>query len=194
MSKVLKQMQMDTLAKDFQGVRDMVVLSVKGLACHADYSLRAALRKKKIRLQMVKNSMTRKVLGDMGLAFKDGSDLWAGPTTIAFGGDSIAQLSKDVEAELKNPKMAASYKEKVWVKGAIADGNEVTFAAALSMPTRLEAIAKVAGQILAPGGKILSQLRGPGGVIAGQIKQISEKKGEGAADAAAPAPEAAPAS
>ena len=41
MSKVIKQMQMDHIRKEFDGVRDLVVVSIKGLDCHADGLLRA---------------------------------------------------------------------------------------------------------------------------------------------------------
>ena len=35
MSKVIKQMQMDAIRQTFDGVRDMVVLSIQKLDCHA---------------------------------------------------------------------------------------------------------------------------------------------------------------
>src|ERR1700733_7746371 len=149
MSKQIKQMQIVSLQSTFKEVRDVVVLSVKGLDCHADHSLRAALRKKNIRLQVVKNSLTRKVFGEMGVMSGVDSHYWAGPTTLAWGapGVSIAEVSRAVEAELKNPKTAASYKDKVAVKGAIAEGQPVGFDTALKMPTRLEAIGQIVGMI-----------------------------------------------
>ena len=39
MSKQVKQMQMDALAAEFKGVRDLVVLSVSGLSAGADNRL-----------------------------------------------------------------------------------------------------------------------------------------------------------
>jgi large subunit ribosomal protein L10 len=187
MSKVIKQMEMASLKNTFQGVRDLVVLSVTGLSCQGDSSLRTALRKKKIRLQVIKNSLTRKVFDELGLKINADSPYWAGPTTVAWGSDSISQLSKDLEAELKNAKTAALYKDKVKIKGAIADGLPVTFEQGKSMPTRLEAIAKIIGLALSPGARIAGQIRGPASRVASQIKTVSEKKPEAeAAPAAAP--------
>src|SRR5437763_56070 len=60
MSKQVKQMQMDALAAEFKGVRDLVVLSVSGLSAGADNRLRLDLRKKGIRLRTVKNSRLRR--------------------------------------------------------------------------------------------------------------------------------------
>lgn len=189
MSKAIKQMQMDSLKGTFQGVKDLVVLSIKGLDCQADYSLRAALRKKNVRLQVVKNSLTRKVFGEMGMAFDAASPYFTGPTVMAWGaaGASIAEVSRAVEAELTNAKMKAAYKDKVTVKGAIAEGNPVAFAAALKMPTRLEAIGQIVAMIVGPGSAIVGCLTGPASQVASQIQTISEKKEEAAPETATPA-------
>jgi large subunit ribosomal protein L10 len=183
MSKEIKEMQMASIRQTFQEVRDMVVLSVKGLDCHGDHAFRAALRKKSVRLQVVKNSLTRRVFGEMGIAAAETSSFWSGPTTLAWGaqGTSIAEISRAIEAELKNAKTAAAYKDKVAVKGAIAEGQPVGFDVALRMPTRIEAIAQIVGTILGPGSAIAGCLTGPASQIASQIQTIAEKTEEPAA-------------
>lgn len=186
MSKVIKRMQMDALKATFGGVRDLVVLSVKKLSCQADGQLRAALRKKNIRLQVVKNSFTRLVFKEIGLNMPDDSPVWTGNTVIAWGGSSVSELSRGIETELKDVKKAAQYKDKITVKGAIADGQPVTFEQAIKMPTRQEAIGRVIGLALSPASSIVSALQGPASGIAGQVKTVSEKKEE-----AAPAAESA---
>jgi large subunit ribosomal protein L10 len=183
MSKVIKQMEMNALHDTFANVRDLVVLSIKGLNCHNDGQLRTALSKKKIRLRVVKNSLTRRVFDELGLNVPGDSPFWTGPTALAYGGDSVAELSKAVDDELKYSKAAAQYKDKVVVKGAIADGQVVPFDQALKMPTRLEAIARVVMLALAPASRLVSQLKAPGANLASQIKSLSEKKDEAAAAA-----------
>jgi ribosomal protein L10 len=180
MSKVIKQMEMDALKGAFKDVRDYVVLSIKGLNALGTSSLRAALRKKKIRLQVVKNSLTSRVFVDFGLKVGATSKYWTGPTALAWGGGSVAELSRAIEGELTNRKTAPLYKDKVTVKGAIADGEEVTFKQAVEMPTREEAIGQVLAMILGPGSAIAGCLSGPGGQIASQVQTISEKKDEAA--------------
>jgi large subunit ribosomal protein L10 len=175
MSKIIKQMEMDSLKKTFQDVRDLAVLSVSGLSCQADTGFRAALRKKKIRLKVIKNSLSRKVFAELGLKVGDESPVWVGPSMVAWGAGSIAELCRDIDSELAAPKTAALYKDKVKRKGAVADGMEVSWDVAAKMPTRQEAIARVAGLILAPAARVAGQLRGPGGKVAGQVKSISEK-------------------
>jgi len=189
MSKAIKQMQMDALRKSFEGVRDLVVLSVKSINATVDNQLRQTLRKKNIHLQVVKNSLTRRVFDEMGLRVGKDSPYWAGPTLMAWGAGSIAELSQALDAELNKSKQAPQFKDKITIKGAISDGQEISFQQALKMPTRAEAIARVIGLALAPASRLLSQITGPASQLASQIKQLSEKKPE----EGAPAAEAAPA-
>jgi large subunit ribosomal protein L10 len=178
MSKVIKQMQMDALKKDFQGVRDMVMLNVVGLDAIAENKMRLDLRKKGIRLQMVKNSLARRVFGEMGL---QAEKAWSGSTTVAWGAGSVAELSKEIETLVKK------YAKKMTVKAALADGQEVPFDIALKMPTRAEAIGRVVTLLLSPARRVAGQVVGPASQVAGQIKGIKDMKKDEAPVAAPPA-------
>jgi len=178
MSKVIKQMEMNALRSTLQEVRDAVVLSVKGLNCQLEGSLRATLRKKNIRLKMVKNSLTRRVFDDLGIRIGADSPMWNGPTAFAWGANSVAELSRAIEDELKKSKNAGAYKDKVNIKGALAEGQVIGFEQALTMPTREEAIAQIIGMILGPGSALAGCLTGPISQVASQIQTISEKKEE----------------
>src|SRR5438093_12586573 len=115
MSKKIKQMQMDELAKTFGGVRDLVLLSVSGVDSTTENKVRLDLRKKNIRLHMVKNSLARRVFGQMGINL---TDAWAGPTTVAWGANSIAELSPTLDETIrKNDKL----KDKGKIKSAWAE-------------------------------------------------------------------------
>lgn len=181
MSKVIKQMQMDALKRDFKGVRDMVLLNIVGLDAIAENQIRLGLRKKGIRLQMVKNSLARRVFGDMGLEVKS---VWEGSTTVAWGGASVAELSKELETVLKK------HDKKMKVKTAVADGVEVPFDIALKMPTRAEALGRVAMLALAPARRIAAQIVGPASQVCGQIKGIKDSKKDEAATEIPAAPPA----
>lgn len=183
MSKVIKQMQMDAMKARFDGVRDMVFLTIVGLNSQIDNQTRLALRKKKIYLHVVKNSLARRVFTDMGMTINNG---WAGPTTVAWGAGSLSELSRELETLIKKNK-------QITPKIAVSEGQEVSFEQAVKMPTRAEAVARVIMLALAPASRIASQLAAPSGKIASQVKTISEKKEEAAPAEGAPA-EAAPAS
>ena len=71
MSKQVKQMQMDAMAAEFQGVRDLVVMSVTGLTSQADNRIRLDLRKpegKEVLARHLRQSWARikDVLGQEG--------------------------------------------------------------------------------------------------------------------------------
>src|SRR2546423_1449338 len=116
MSKVIKPMEMDALRESLSGVRDLVAPSITQLGSIPTSNLRASLRKKKIGLQVVKNSLTRKVFGELGIDIPADSAFWAGPTALAWGGASIAELSRAIEGEALKGKAAAPYRDKVTVK------------------------------------------------------------------------------
>jgi len=176
MSKQIKQMEMDSLGRAFKDVRDLVALSVVGLDSRTENRLRLDLRKKNIRLHVVKNSLARRVLTDLGL---QAEKIWEGPTTLAWGAGSLADLSRELDTALGKNKA-------VKFKGAIADGQEVTFEQARKMPTKAEAIGRVVMLGLAPAGRILSQILGPASQVAGQIKTLREKGEEEKPAEAAP--------
>ena len=167
MSKVIKNMQMDSLKANFKGVRDMVVLHVVGLGGVAENKIRLDLRKKGIRMQMVKNSLARQVFDGMGLQVKS---VWENSTTVAWGGSSVAELSKEIETIVKKNE------KKMKVKIAVADGIEVPFDIALKMPTRGEALSRVAMLALAPARRVAAQIVGPASQVCGQIKGIKDSK------------------
>jgi large subunit ribosomal protein L10 len=187
MSKDIKQLQMDALAQTFGGVRDFAVLSISGLSATQENALRHALRKKKVRLLQVKNSLARIALDGAGIKIDKESPYWVGNTVFAWGGTSVAGLIRGIDDELDNPRTAALYKDKVKRKGAIAEGQTITWDVGKKMPTREEALAAVLAAILGPASQVAGCLTGPAAQVASQIKTISEKKEEGAPAAAATA-------
>ena len=185
MSKVIKQMELDALTKTFAGVRDLVLIGADKVGSLLDFTTRKTFREKKIHLKMVKLTLARKVFATNGIVVDEKS--WNGTTIVAWGGDSIKDLSKTVDAVLKeivkkNPKDDKKYQ----VKAAVADGQHITLEMAMKMPTRLEAIGEIVSLILGPASSLAGALVGPGAAVASQIASIADKK----EDAPAPAPAA----
>jgi large subunit ribosomal protein L10 len=173
MSKRIKQMEMDSLKHTFQDIRDMVLLTATGINATVDNQLRVGLRKNNIRLQVVKNSLVNRVFRDMGMKLDGCLD---GPTLIAWGAGSLAELSRELDGIMKK-------NDKLKAKVAFCEGQMLPFDRAKTMPTKPEALGRVVMLALSPAGRIVSQLNSVGGRIAGQVKSISEKP------AAAPAEE-----
>jgi large subunit ribosomal protein L10 len=183
MSKVVKQMELDALSKTFQGVRDMVLLTADKIGSQLDYNFRKTLREKKVRLQMVKNSLARKVFETNGIRVD--AKVWTGTTLVAWGADSIKDLSKAIDSVMKdiakkNPKDDKKYQ----VKTAVVDGQPITIAEAMKIPTRLEAIGEIIGMILGPASDIASALTNSAAQVASQIAAVADKKEENPAPAA----------
>jgi large subunit ribosomal protein L10 len=173
--KEIKEKQMQDLEKTFREVRDLVLFSTSGLNAIVENKIRLDLRKKNIRMKLVKNTFMQRICERLGMKV-DG--LWTGPTMVAWGSGSLADLSKELERTFKGNKA-------VQFKGAVADGQQVTFEQALKMPTKAEAIGRVVTLMLSPAARLISQIKGPAGAVASQIKTISEgKKDEAEAPAA----------
>jgi large subunit ribosomal protein L10 len=169
MSKLVKQMQMDALKKTFGDARDLVLVSISGVAATAENQMRLQFRKKNIRLHTVKNSLAARVFKDMGINGLD--EHLKGPITVAWGSSSIADLSKAVDDWAKKEK-------KVLPRVAVADGTVVSFEAAKKFPTRAQAIGEVIGLLLGPARQVIGQLTGAGGMLAGQVKTIADRTEE----------------
>lgn len=184
MSKLVKNMEFAALEKEFSKVRDLVLITPSKIDAALDFNFRKQLREKKVRVRMVKNSLVKRVFNASGIKLEDKT--WTGTTLIAYGADSIKDLSKAIDGLIKDiEKKDPKTKEKFKVKLAIADGQIVTMDMAMKMPTRLEAIGEIVAMIMGPASSIAGCLVGPGGQVASQIATIAERKEESAAAPAA---------
>lgn len=185
MSKKIKELELNTLRKTFQGVVNYVILEPIKVDAATDFEFRRKLREKKGRVQLVKNTLARKVFTENGIEV----DGWSGPTLLVWGTDSIKDLSNTVDTLIKEAKKDPKAPDKFKVRTAVADGVPVTFALAKTLPTRQEAIGGVVGSLLGVASAIAGCLVGPANELAGILKAIEEK----APEPAAATPDATPA-
>jgi large subunit ribosomal protein L10 len=177
MSKIVKGMVIDDVARRMDGVSDLIVVDASKLDAFSANKWRLDLRKKGVTALTVRNTLARRALERAGVTGLD--SVLAGPSTIVFGGRDVVELSKEVvEAAKKN--------DKIQVKGGAVEGSTLDAAGVESLsksPSREELIAMIAGQILAPGANLAAALLGAGATIASQLKTIYDKDGEGSAPA-----------
>jgi ribosomal protein L10 len=186
MSKKIKEFELNTLRKTFQGVKNYVILEPIKVDSATDFEFRRKLREKKAKAQLVKNTLAKKVFGENGINI----DGWAGPTLLVWGTNSIKELSTTVEGVIKELKKDPKAPDKFKVRTAIADGQSVTLDLAKTLPTREEAIGSILAALLGPGSQVAGCLVGPASQLAGILKAIEEKTlapGETAAPTPAPA-------
>jgi ribosomal protein L10 len=183
-SKKIKELELNALRKRFQGVKDYVLVEPAKVDAATDYTFRKTLRSKKIRCQLVKNTLAKKVLAENGVVI----ETWAGPTLLCWGADSVKALATTVDTAIKDSKKDPKAPDKYKVKGGIAEGQPTAFDVMKTMPTRLEAIGELLAAILGPANALAGCLVGPAYQLAGCIAAVEEKnKGK---EEAAPTPAA----
>ena len=168
MSKVVKKMMIDDLRNRLGDRRDFLVLDISKMDAITNNTLRLTLAEKGITLVGVKNSLLQVVLRDEGMDSLD--DALAGPSTLAWGGEDIVGLSREMTQWAKKI-------EELEIKGGAVDGQGVDANAVTDIskgPSRLELIGQIVGLVLSPGATLSGALLGPGGKLAGQVKAISE--------------------
>src|SRR5512135_118262 len=179
MSKYVKELMIDQLRSDLDGSRSLLILDLKGLDAIAEHQLRRDLRQKSIKVRALKNSLARRVFAEMGL--EGLSKYLTGPSVAVWGGDGVAELAKEISAQVKALK-------KPEIKGGAVDGvvigpeqvEDIT-----KMPSREALIARVVGLALAPAQRIVALANAPAGGLMGQLKTMSSEAapaegGEGA--------------
>ena len=188
MSKYVKELMMDQIRTDLDGSRSVLILDLKDLDAVAEHQLRRDLRKKSIRLRILKNSLARRVFTEMGM--EGLSKYLEGPSAMAWGGEGIAELAKEISTQVKTLK-------KPEIKGGAVDGvvvgpeqvEDIT-----KLPSREVLIGQVLGLLLGPAREALALVSSPASTLIGQLeaaikKQSNEGEGTtpGGADAAASA-------
>jgi large subunit ribosomal protein L10 len=174
MSKYVKEMMMDQLRTDLDGTRSVMILDLKNLDANAEHQLRRDLRKKSIRLRVLKNSLARRVFTDLGM---DGlSKYLEGPSAIAWGGEGIAELAKELSTQVK-------YLKKPAIKGGAVDGvivgpNQVEDITKL--PSREVLIGQVLSLLFGPAREALALVSSPASTLVGQLEAfIKKQQGDG---------------
>jgi len=187
MSKQIKKMLSDDLKKSLGGVSDVVVLSIEGVDGIQNNQMRLALRKKNIQVQVVKNSLAKRLFGELGL--EPVNQFLEGPSAVAWGGQTIVDLAKEIS------DWAGKIK-KLKIKGGTTTGlplsaDQVT--ALSKLPSREELLARVMSLALSPAARLVNLMTAPAARIAAQLKTKYESAADAAAAPDAAASDAAPA-
>ena len=171
MSKYVKELMMDQFAADLGETRSVLILDLKGLDGVSENRLRLDLRKKKIRMRSLKNTLARRVFTDHGM--KDLSQYLEGPSVVVWGGDGIAELAKEISEQVKKLK-------KPEIKGGAVDGvvvgpaqvEEIT-----KLPSREVLIGQLLGLALGAPRELLALAGAPASTLMGQLDALAERLG-----------------
>jgi large subunit ribosomal protein L10 len=183
MSKLIKNMLVDDLKGRLQGVGEVIVVSLGRLDAQKTTQLRQALRKKRISLQLVKNSLARRAM--LGTPLEPALEEAEGMLAIAWGGDDVVDLAKELD-RLSGVKDFSGFECRGGaLDGARLDAGDVKKVA--KWPTRVEQLSILSGQISSLAGTLAGQIVSAGGTLAGQISQRADdlEKAGGEAESAA---------
>ena len=194
MSKYIKGLIVDDVARKIQGVSDALVCDVIGLDSEKTMQLRKELRSKGISLLVVKSSLAKRAAQNTSLS--SAFDSTEGSMALLWGAEDFISLCKEMVEIYRKPDY-----EKMRSVGGVMDGERLTAAKVEEVskwPNRVGQLSILLGQILSPGSTLLGQLAAPGGALASQVSQIGEGKagrdaGAGKAGEEAGAGEPAPA-
>lgn len=167
MAKIeIKQPIVDEIKSKVEGATTVVLVDYRGLNVEQDTRLRKNLREAGCEYKVYKNTLMRRAFEGTDCAQLD--SLLEGPSAIAISKD-------DATAPIRILNNMAKEAEALEFKAAIVEGNFYDaegVKALANIPSREELLARLLGSFQAP---ITNFAR--------VIKQIAEKKAEGAAEA-----------
>ena len=179
MSKYVKEMMTDDLVSKWDGVGELMLVSMVGMEANDTVALRKRFREKNIHMVVVKNSLARRATEGTTLApaFEGAK----GAQAVIWGAEDVVALAKEVIAVAETPQFKLFAPTGGVLDGAKLSADEVK--AVSKWPSRGEMLSIISGQIMSPAMTLSGQLLGPAKLLASQIKKKGEE--EGAEEAAA---------
>ena len=160
-----------SLKEDLNSSSSVIVAHYAGLSVKEIDDLRKAMRDNGAKFKVTKNRLTKLALADT--QYESITDLFSGPTAIAYSNDSVApsRVAVDFEKKLKNFKIIGGSFE-----GKKIDQNKINFLATL--PSLDGIRGTLIGLISSPAQKICFVLQAPCGQLARLMTSRSEELGK----------------
>lgn len=179
-----KSASLDELREKFANAKIAILTDYRGEAGGLDVkditALRGKLREQDGEYKVVKNTLARKVVNELGIQGLDSH--FENPTAIAFGFKDPVTLAKALSDFLKERKQKPPYIKAAYMDGQVLDAKGIDALAAL--PSREVIYQQLLGMLIAPHQQLMRLLQEPGRRMASITHQISQKQTEDAAEAA----------
>lgn len=169
MDRTQKEELVAEMRQTFSGTAVVVVTHYTGLTVAEMSALRAKMRDQGAGFKVTKNRLTRLALD--GTPYRGLSDLFTGPTAIAYSDDPVAAPKVAADFAKSNPKL-------VLLGGGLGDkvlGVEDVKTLA-TLPSLDEIRGKLVGLLNAPATKVAGVLQAPAGQIARVLAAHAEQE------------------
>jgi large subunit ribosomal protein L10 len=167
-SRAKKKTYVEELHQELVDSETVVIAHYKGLSVAEISDLRKQMYDTGAKLRVTKNTLTRLALKDTAV---DGvSDLFTGPTAVAYSKDPVAAAKVAVKFAKDNEKL-------VILGGALGNKrlSNKDVEALASMPSLDELRGRIIGLLNAPATKLAQLMSAPGGQLARVIQAKSQK-------------------
>ena len=159
MDRARKEELVTELSQSFAEAALVVVTQQTGLTVSESTELRTRMREAGAGYKVTKNRLAKLALA--GTTYEQISDLFSGPTAIAYSADPVAAARVAVNYAKENDKLTV-------VGGAMGDTllDENAVKALASLPSLDELRSKLVGLLNAPATKVAGVLQAPAGQLA----------------------------
>ena len=156
------------LKDELSGASSVIVSHYSGLSVLETDNLRKEMRNNGAKFRVTKNRLTKIALSNT--PYESITDLFTGPTAIAYSNDPVApaKVSVNFEKKLENFKIIGGSYE-----GEKIDLAKINFLA--SLPSLDQIRGKLLGLLNAPAQKIASVVQAPGGQLARLVNARSKQ-------------------
>ncbi|GHV00290.1 50S ribosomal protein L10 [Clostridia bacterium] len=124
--------------------KSVVLIDYRGFNVSEDSALRREFRKANVEYKVLKNTLVRRALNDMGIKELDGK--LNGPTAVAFGYDDVVAPAKIIVNSINATK-------KMSVKGGLLEGKVISDAQVntlAAIPDKKTLVAQLLAMLTAP--------------------------------------------
>ena len=167
MKRSEKKELVEKLKDELDNSSSVIVAHYSGLTVNESEQLRSEMRNNGAKFKVTKNRLTKLALEQT--KFKDLTDLFTGPTAIAYSDDPVApaKVATNFDKKLEKFKIIGGGYD-----GEKIDLDKINFLATL--PSMDELRGKILGLITSPAQKIASVVKEPAGQLARLISAHSE--------------------
>lgn len=173
-AKAQKAVVVDSLRSQIADSSGVFLTHYRGLSVAKMTILRKQLKKEGARVQIVKNTLTKRALDALGIQVDPLS--LEGPSALINTGGDVVKVAKLLVTFSAENGDALRVKAGI-VSGAVINGDQVI--ALSKLPSRDELIAKVIGTIKAPLTNLVGVLSNPLRDTVGVLRAIKDKKEQG---------------